>query len=177
MKNLRAGLFGKLVAINGTVVRASNSKPVCLSLAFLCRTCSGVMTYPQAEGKYEQPTRCILEKDDIPCTGNIFEPLRSSPRNEVVEWQSIRIQEISSENLVRYCDFYFPLIFYLLTHQSTIVFSSYPWSKSDEFQDRSIVSWWRILFFPVLLEKSSPLSASSGYTKNQIFEICTWFKF
>ena len=126
MKNLRAGLFGKLVAINGTVVRASNSKPVCLSLAFLCRTCSGVMTYPQAEGKYEQPTRCILEKDDIPCTGNIFEPLRSSPRNEVVEWQSIRIQEISSENLVRYCDFYFPLICYLLTHQSTIVFSSYP---------------------------------------------------
>lgn len=100
LKNLRAALFGKLVAVSGTVVRASNTKPLCLALAFQCRTCSGVMTYPQTDGKYEPPSRCILDRDDLRCTGNNFEPLRSSSRNVIVEWQSIRIQENCSENLV-----------------------------------------------------------------------------
>lgn len=100
LKSLRAALFGKLVAVSGTCVRASNTTPLCLTLAFQCRTCSGVMTYPQTDGKYEPPPRCVLDRDSLQCTGNNFEPLRSSTRNVTVEWQSIRIQENSSENLV-----------------------------------------------------------------------------
>jgi DNA helicase MCM8 len=100
LKNLRAALFGKLVAVSGTCVRASNTTPLCLSLAFQCRTCSGVMTYPQTDGKYESPPRCILDRDSLQCTGTNFDPLRSSTKNVTIEWQSIRIQENSSENLV-----------------------------------------------------------------------------
>lgn len=100
LKSLRAALFGKLVAVSGTCVRASNTTPLCLVLAFQCRTCSGVLTYPQMDGKYEPPPRCSLDRDGLQCTGNNFDPLRSSPRNVIVEWQSIRIQENSSENLV-----------------------------------------------------------------------------
>ncbi|XP_057371911.1 DNA helicase MCM8-like isoform X2 [Daphnia carinata] len=99
LKSLRAALFGKLVAVSGTCVRASNTTPLCLVLAFQCRTCSGVFTYPQTDGKYESPPRCILDRDGLQCTGNNFDPLRSSPRNLIVEWQSIRIQENTSENL------------------------------------------------------------------------------
>jgi DNA helicase MCM8 len=100
LKSLRAALFGKLVAVSGTCVRASNTTPLCLALAFQCRTCSGVMTYSQTDGKFEPPPRCILDRDNLQCTGSNFEPLRSSARNVTVEWQSIRIQENSSENLV-----------------------------------------------------------------------------
>ena len=100
MKNLRAGLYGKLVAINGTVVRASNSKPLCLFLAFQCRTCKGILVHRQKDGKYELPARCSLERDHMQCTGTQFEPLRNSSRNIVVEWQSIRIQENHAGNFV-----------------------------------------------------------------------------
>lgn len=99
LRSLRAALFGKLVAVSGTCVRASNITPLCLVLAFQCRTCSGVLTYPQTDGKYETPPRCVLDRDGLQCTGDNFDPLRSSPRNLIVEWQSIRIQENSSENL------------------------------------------------------------------------------
>lgn len=100
LKSLRACHYGNLVAINGTVVRTSNTKPLCQALAFQCRTCSGVMIHHQPDGKYEQPLRCVLEKEGLQCTGNNFEPLRGSSRNIIVEWQSICIQENSSENLV-----------------------------------------------------------------------------
>ena len=100
LKNIRANLFGKLVTVNGTVVRASNEKCMCLAMAFECRTCSGVWTYPQTDGTYELPPRCILDRDELQCTGNNFEPMRGSSRNVIVECQSIRIQENSSENLV-----------------------------------------------------------------------------
>ena len=102
MKNLRAGLYGKLVAINGTVVRASNSKPLCLFLAFQCRTCKGILVHSQKDGQYELPVRCSLERNNMQCTGMQFEPLRNSSRNVVVEWQSIRIQENNAGNFVIY---------------------------------------------------------------------------
>ena len=100
VKNLRAGLYGKLVAVNGTVVRASNTKPLCLSLAFQCRTCQGIIVHPQKDGHYEVPSRCTVDRDHLQCTGNSFDPQRSSSKNVVVEWQSIRIQENNSENFV-----------------------------------------------------------------------------
>ena len=100
LKKIRAALFGKLVAVRGTVVRASNVKPVCLALTFKCRTCYGVMTYPETDGKYELPPRCILFRNESQCIGNNFEPLRGSSRNVFVQWQSIIIQENSSENFV-----------------------------------------------------------------------------
>lgn len=101
LKNLRAALYGKLVAVHGTVVRASNMRPLCLSMAFKCRSCSGVMTFPQTDGKYELPSRCILERDGmLQCTGNQFDPLRGSAKNVIVEWQTIRVQENSADNPV-----------------------------------------------------------------------------
>ena len=100
LKKIRAAHFGKLVAVRGTVVRASNVKPMCFALTFKCRTCQGVMTYPQTDGKYELPHRCILYKNESRCSGNKFEPIRGSFRNVFVPWQSIIIQENSSDNFV-----------------------------------------------------------------------------
>ena len=101
LKNLRASLYGKLVAICGTVVRVSNTKPLCLFMAFKCRTCSGVLTHPQPDGKFEEPTRCSLEREEgVQCTGFQFDPMLGSNKNVIVEWQTIRIQENSADNMV-----------------------------------------------------------------------------
>ena len=103
LKNLRADLCGKLVAVNGTVVRSSNMKPLCLAMAFKCRTCSGVMVYPQTDGKYEIPSRCNKDRDHLRCTGTVFDPVRDSTRNVIVELQSIRIQECYNDsNVIEY---------------------------------------------------------------------------
>lgn len=100
MKHLGAAYCGKLVAVNATVVRASNAKPLCLSLAFQCRSCSSLMMAPQVDGKFQPPSRCTALKNGVPCTGMQLQPCRGSTKNLIVEWQTIRLQEKSSDGLV-----------------------------------------------------------------------------
>ena len=100
MKHLGAAFYGKLVAINATVVRVSSTKPLCLSLAFRCQKCSSVLVIQQIDGKYKPPVRCSAEQDNVPCTGTQFQPIRGSTKNHIVEWQTIRLQEKSSDGHV-----------------------------------------------------------------------------
>lgn len=101
LKNLCAAMLGKLVAVNGMVVRASNVSPICVAMAFKCRKCAGVMVHPQTDGMHELPSRCVSGKDNCySCNGKKFDPLRSSPETKTIEWQSIRIQENGNDNLV-----------------------------------------------------------------------------
>uniref|UniRef100_A0A671M3J9 DNA helicase n=1 Tax=Sinocyclocheilus anshuiensis TaxID=1608454 RepID=A0A671M3J9_9TELE len=69
LKSLRANLYGKFVAIRGTVVRVSNIKPLCSKLAFCLQT---------------------------ECHGRSFTPNRSSPLTLTVDWQTIKVQELMS---------------------------------------------------------------------------------
>ena len=128
LRNLRADLYGKLVAVNGTVVRSSNMKPLCLAMAFKCRTCTGIMVYPQQDGKYELPPRCDKNReDDLRCTGTNFDPVRESTKNVIVEWQSIRIQESHSDSNViigfssRFLTFTFTYIYLCLMDRKLAV--------------------------------------------------------
>lgn len=100
LKDMRSNLYGKLVAITGMVIRCSNRRPHCLALAFRCDTCSEEMVVPLYDGKYEPPDRCIQDSRGSRCIGNRFEPIRNSPKNRIVEWQSLRIQENNAGALV-----------------------------------------------------------------------------
>ena len=100
LKDMRSNLYGKLIAITGMVIRSSNRRPHCLALDFKCDTCSEEMVVPQYDGKYEPPTRCIKDTRGSRCTGSRFEPIRNSPKNRIVEWQSLRIQENNASALV-----------------------------------------------------------------------------
>lgn len=69
LKNLRANLYGKYVALRGTVVRVSNIKPMCTKMAFVCRMCRDVQSFPFPDGKFTMPTKVIA----FSCkTGKIF---------------------------------------------------------------------------------------------------------
>lgn len=100
-KDFRAGLYGRLIVIQGTVIRVGNIVAQCRRLAFSCRKCSGIFTKYQQDGKFSQPSRCILQTDNgLECSGNAFRVLRHSKKNLMVECQIVKVQEESG--LVNY---------------------------------------------------------------------------
>ncbi|KAL5007806.1 hypothetical protein ScPMuIL_016612 [Solemya velum] len=94
LKNLKANYYGKFVCVKGTVVRVSNIKPLCTSMAFECNNCGGLQSITLPDGKYITPTSC--PEDD--CRGKIFIPKRSSNLTETIDWQTIRVQEIMGDD-------------------------------------------------------------------------------
>ncbi|KAG7465857.1 hypothetical protein MATL_G00158250 [Megalops atlanticus] len=94
LKMLRANLYGKYVALRGTVVRVSNIKPVCIRMAFDCTRCGDTQSLPLQDGKFTTPTKCLR----VECHGRSFTPNRSSPLTQTVDWQSIKIQELISDD-------------------------------------------------------------------------------
>nr|KAF6471599.1 hypothetical protein HJG59_010980 [Molossus molossus] len=94
LKNVRANYYGKYVALRGTVVRVSNIKPLCTKMAFLCAACGEVQSFSLPDGKYNLPTKCPVPV----CRGKSFTALPSSPLTVTMDWQSIKIQELMSDD-------------------------------------------------------------------------------
>uniref|UniRef100_A0A2K5H908 DNA helicase MCM8 n=1 Tax=Colobus angolensis palliatus TaxID=336983 RepID=A0A2K5H908_COLAP len=94
LKNVRANYYGKYIALRGTVVRVSNIKPLCTKMAFVCAACGEVQSFPLPDGKYSLPTKCPVPA----CRGRSFTALRSSPLTVTMDWQSIKIQELMSDD-------------------------------------------------------------------------------
>ncbi|XP_015272970.1 PREDICTED: DNA helicase MCM8, partial [Gekko japonicus] len=94
LKNIRANCYGKYIAVRGTVVRVSNIKPFCTKMAFICSTCGNIQSVSLPDGKYTPPTKCPLPE----CHGRSFTAERSSPYTITVDWQSIKIQELMSDD-------------------------------------------------------------------------------
>ncbi|OCT79262.1 hypothetical protein XELAEV_18026072mg [Xenopus laevis] len=63
LKNLRASLYGKYVALRGTVVRVGNIKPLCTKMAFSCNMCGDIQCFPLPDGKYTVPTKELMSDD------------------------------------------------------------------------------------------------------------------
>ncbi|KAG8430836.1 hypothetical protein GDO86_019917 [Hymenochirus boettgeri] len=94
LKNLRANLYGKYVALRGTVVRVGNIKPLCIKMAFTCNMCGDVQSFPLPDGKYAVPTKCPVPE----CQGRSFIANRGSPLTVTVDWQTIKVQELMSDD-------------------------------------------------------------------------------
>ncbi|XP_006870467.1 PREDICTED: DNA helicase MCM8 isoform X2 [Chrysochloris asiatica] len=94
LKNVRANFYGKYIALRGTVVRVSNIKPLCTKMAFLCAACGEIQSFSLTDGKYNLPTKCPVPT----CRGKSFTALRSSPLTVTMDWQSIKIQELISDD-------------------------------------------------------------------------------
>uniref|UniRef100_A0A2K6GDS9 DNA helicase MCM8 n=1 Tax=Propithecus coquereli TaxID=379532 RepID=A0A2K6GDS9_PROCO len=94
LKNVRANYYGKYIALRGTVVRVSNIKPLCTKMAFLCAACGEVQSLSLPDGKYTLPTKCPVPA----CRGKSFTALRSSPLTVTMDWQSVKIQELMSDD-------------------------------------------------------------------------------
>ncbi|XP_069669025.1 DNA helicase MCM8 [Periplaneta americana] len=94
LKNLKAIFFGKLVSVRGTIIRVGNIKLLCMWMAFECNTCCAVQCVKQQDGFFSQPTKCTTEG----CRAKSFRPLYSSPFTQTINWQSVRLQEIVSDD-------------------------------------------------------------------------------
>ncbi|XP_069464372.1 DNA helicase MCM8 [Ambystoma mexicanum] len=94
LKNVRANCYGKYVSLRGTVVRVSNIKPLCTKLAFVCNMCGKEQSHCLPDGKFTLPTKCPIPE----CRGRQFTPNRSSPFTSTVDWQSIKVQELMSDD-------------------------------------------------------------------------------
>jgi hypothetical protein len=77
---------GRLVTIRGTVVRASNIKPLVTDLDFLCSKCGEMATERLVDGIYQPPTSCRGDG----CRSRTFLPQRKSAKT--IDWQKLRIQ-------------------------------------------------------------------------------------
>ena len=86
IKELKASTIGKLICIQGTVIKASSIKPYLLSMKFQCNNCKTEKEITFRDGKYVLPKKCSS------CNSQSFIPLRHTVK--ITETQRIRIQEI-----------------------------------------------------------------------------------
>ncbi|CAI6342749.1 unnamed protein product [Macrosiphum euphorbiae] len=94
LKNLRADTDGKLILVHGTVIKASSLKFQCLWLGFSCNTCGSVQNIKQPEGIFLKPKQC----SNAACRIRSFSVCRNSPLTQTINCQTIRVQELQSDD-------------------------------------------------------------------------------
>ncbi len=58
IRNIRAIHLNKFIAIDGIIRQTSNVRPEAVSARFECPSCGNVITLPQTESKFREPSRC-----------------------------------------------------------------------------------------------------------------------
>lgn len=94
LKCLKAETDGKLILIHGTVIKASSLKFQCLWLGFACNTCGTVQNVKQLDGIFLKPKKC----GNVSCRSLSFSISRNSPLTQTINCQTIRVQELQSDD-------------------------------------------------------------------------------
>lgn len=94
LKCLKAEIDGKLILIHGTVIKASSLKFQCSWLGFSCNTCGSVQNVKQVDGIFSKPKQC----SNSTCRNRMFSLIRNSPLTQTINCQTIRIQELQSDD-------------------------------------------------------------------------------
>ncbi|KAK8783428.1 hypothetical protein V5799_010208 [Amblyomma americanum] len=90
LRDVRSTTCGCMVAIRGTVVRASEVKPLYRTLGFRCLGCGTVQAVVQPGGYFTTPTGC----PERGCRSKSFQEQVASPLTQLADWQSLRLQEL-----------------------------------------------------------------------------------
>lgn len=94
LKYLKAEIDGKLILIHGTVIKASSLKIQCSWLGFACTTCGSIQNVKQLDGIFSKPKKC----GNIACRSHTFTVSRNSPLTQTINCQTIRVQELQSDD-------------------------------------------------------------------------------
>lgn len=94
LKYLKAETDEKLILIHGTVIKASSLKLQCLWLGFSCNTCGSFQNVKQPDGIFLKPNKC----SNITCRSHSFSVDRSLPLTQTINCQTIRVQELQSDD-------------------------------------------------------------------------------
>jgi len=76
------------------VIKASSLKFQCLWLGFSCNTCGSINNIKQPDGVFIKPKQC----SNVACHNRTFSILRNSPLTQTINCQTIRIQELQSDD-------------------------------------------------------------------------------
>lgn len=88
LRDLRSTTCGQMVAVRGTVVRATEVKPHYQQVGFRCLWCGREQAVEQPGGYFTHPTSCTSRG----CRSKSFCESPNSPLTRVVDWQSLRLQ-------------------------------------------------------------------------------------
>eukprot|EP00884_Botryococcus_braunii_P012720 jgi/Botrbrau1/21449/Bobra.0216s0057.1 len=90
VRELKANCIGRLVTVQGTVVRMGGVRPFITGMNFICTTCGSESGAVFSGGRYNPPSKCRAHG----CRGTGFAPVKGSITS--IDWQKIRLQEIAS---------------------------------------------------------------------------------
>ncbi len=93
IRKIRAHLFGKLIAVEGILTRASTVKHKLIEAVFRCKRCEERMVVPQTERFLVTPSRCT--NPDCPGKSGPFELIVEE--SSFIDWQRLTIQERPEE--------------------------------------------------------------------------------
>jgi replicative DNA helicase Mcm len=90
LRHIRSRHIGKLIQINGILMRASEVKPLLVEAVFRCRVCGQDIPQTQEEGRYTEPPLC-------PTCGKKTAMRLIPEQSRFVDWQKVRVQESPEE--------------------------------------------------------------------------------
>jgi replicative DNA helicase Mcm len=90
LRHIRSKHIGKLIQINGILMRASEVKPLLVEAVFRCRVCGQDIPQTQEEGRYTEPPLC-------PTCGKKTAMRLIPEQSRFVDWQKVRVQESPEE--------------------------------------------------------------------------------
>ena len=89
-RDLKAKELGRLVAVQGRVVRVGTPRPLVTAMDFACGKCGLVFTQGFPDGRFTLPSACPGQG----CRSRTFAPNKASAR--CVDWQRVRLQEAAA---------------------------------------------------------------------------------
>ena len=92
VRHLKCDLVGQLVAIKGTVTRASEVRPELMYGTFKCSECGNIVEEVEQQFKFTQPQLC---PNQLCSNRSAWELLVTE--SKFVDWQKVRVQELSTE--------------------------------------------------------------------------------
>lgn len=90
LRHIRSKHIGKLIQINGILMRASEVKPLLVEAVFRCRVCGQDIPQTQEEGRYTEPPLC-------PTCGKKTAMRLVPEQSRFIDWQKVRVQESPEE--------------------------------------------------------------------------------
>ena len=93
IRDLKSGKIGKLVALMGTITKASEVRPELLVATFKCQVCGAKVKNVEQQFRFTEPKICANPN----CTNKFQWEMDSSDGCVFTDWQKIRVQENSND--------------------------------------------------------------------------------
>ncbi|KAG1667273.1 hypothetical protein FOA52_012562 [Chlamydomonas sp. UWO 241] len=88
IRQLKGSSIGRLVTIQGTIIRLSPTRPLAIAMDFVCGKCGTRMAAKFPDGKFTPPVKCAGQG----CRAKQFEPVRAGAKCS--DWRKARLQEV-----------------------------------------------------------------------------------